>query len=49
MDTRYKLRLNHKRRVRKTTCGKAHLMDTQESEGSIVKLRVMNNSELEKD
>ena len=45
MDTRDKLRLNRKRGVRKATCGKAHLMDTHESEGSIVKLRVISNSE----
>ena len=40
MDTRDKLRLNRKRGLRK-----AHLMDTQEGEGSIVKLRVMSNFE----
>ena len=45
MDTWDKLRLNRKRGVRKATCGKAHFMDTQESEGSTVKLRVVSNSE----
>ena len=45
MDTRDKLRLNRKREVKKVTCGKAHLMDTQEREGSIVKLGMMSNSE----
>ena len=45
MDTRNKLRLNRKRGLRKAIYGKAHLMDTQEREGSNVKLRVMSNSE----
>ena len=44
MDTWDKLRLNRKRGVRKATCGKAN-MDTQESEGSTVKLRMVSNSE----
>ena len=50
MDSRDKLRLNRKRGVRKAIDGKAHLIrldghPTQEREGSIVKLRVMSNSE----
>ena len=45
MDTLDELRLNRKRGVRKATCGKARLMDTQERECSIVKLRVMSNLE----
>ena len=48
MDTRDKLRLNRKRVVRNAIDGKAHLIrldghPTQESELSIVKLRVMSN------
>ena len=45
MDTWDKLRLNRKRGVRKATYGKAHFVDTQESKGSTVKLRVVSNSE----